>query len=163
MKTQKELGSVHLRIEGLDKERFKKLVEGHNTVEDMGVESLLDKGIDIIEHWFSAKNRWVWAAPQELIVSNSRLITLDELEQLLGVKKERTAKEIQEEIKALQRELEELRIVRVGDFVITGTGVIGVVSAINKSNYPYRVGNDWYCEVHKIDPNKTVKEVLGLD
>lgn len=161
MKTQKELGAVHLRIEGLDKERFKKLVEGHNTAEDMGIESLLDKGIDIIEHWFSGKNRWVWAAPEELIVSNSRLITLDELEQLLG--KQRTPEVIQAEIKSLQAELSELTKVKAGDVVISGKGHIFRCEGYDNSTHQALSAHIWYWDCTKIDPNKTVKEVLGLD
>lgn len=57
--------------------------------------------------------------------------------------------------------IKEEESVKVGDFVVTSTGIIGVVGTINKSAYPYKIGNDWYCKVNKIDPNKTVKEILG--
>lgn len=65
-------------------------------------------------------------------------------------------------MKKTQEELAELTKVKVGDVVITEWKSIGIVSAMDNSTCPYHVGNQWHPHATKIDPNKTVKEILGL-
>lgn len=159
MKTQEQLGAVHLRIEGLDKERFKKLVEGHS-VAAKGLHYYLNNVVKeiYIENWFNSHYKWISCNTPSIY---SKLITLDELEQLLG--KQRTPEVIQAEIKALQAELTELNKIKAGDVILTKCGKIGIASDVNKRyNHIVTLSHSIYSDCTKIDPNKTVKEILGL-
>lgn len=163
MKTQKELGAVHLLIEGLDKERFKKLVEGHEIVCDTTIEDELEDTLDGVEYYFIENSyfapNYKWVSTDS-VDENSKLITLDELEKLLG--KERTPEVIQAEIDKLQDELSELTKIKVGDVVISGKGHIFRCEGYDNSTHQALSAHIWHWDCTKIDPNKTVKEILGL-
>lgn len=160
MKTQKQLGNVHLKVEGLDIDRFKRLVDGHEVFQGLSIEVELDDGGDYIENFLYGSNaKWI-KVHKPAIESGSRLITLNQLEELLGV--ERTVEVVKSEIDALQKELEELTRIKVGDVVKDNKGRIGVVEDIDKSAILYFIGGFWSHTAIKIDPNKTVKEVLGI-
>lgn len=168
MKTQKQLGSVHLKIEGLDKDKFRKLVEGHNVWDGEDMEEVFEseqttesalRGIYIENCIRCQSARWVVT---DELDKNSKLIALDELEEMLVGKEERTPEVIQAEMNKLQAELIELTKVEVGDVVISGKGHIFRCEGYDASTQQALSGHTWHWGCTKIDPNKTVKEILGL-
>lgn len=78
--TNEQLGAVYLKKEGLDVERFKRLVKGMQDVNSLNAELSWD--LEFIEYWRNCGAPYRWIAthtPEE----DSKLITLDELEELL--------------------------------------------------------------------------------
>lgn len=110
-KTQQELGAVHLRIEGLDQERFKELVKGHKVINGRTIETELCCG-EFVENYMLLSGSYKWVSTKQ-VEGHSRLITIDELEQLLNPNPELTRQEklklaIQKR-EELDKEIEELQ------------------------------------------------------
>lgn len=83
MKTNKELGAVYLEVKGLDKERFKELTKGMN-FSKININYNLNHGlIENFIHKNEENSIWLGIRDKSLLEPNSRLITLDELEELL--------------------------------------------------------------------------------
>lgn len=80
VKTQHELGAVHLEKKGLDKERFKDLIKGHK-VYFIGIDLTLESRTKFIENW-SHQEGYIWIDTTQP-EPDSKLITLDELEEML--------------------------------------------------------------------------------
>ena len=80
--TNEQLGAVYLKIDGLDKERFKKLTEGMNWSYNYTEEEILKTlGFKYVENFCEhGYTRWVGSNRPE---AEAQLITLDELEERL--------------------------------------------------------------------------------
>lgn len=93
--TNEQLGAVYLKIDGLDKERFKKLTKGmkfYNTVEKE-----LNDGYSYIEYYNSIGGfEWLSTASAD---EDAQLITLDELEERLFTLPEKWCIKVTEENK----------------------------------------------------------------
>lgn len=84
MKEQQKVGSVHLRVSDLDRVRFMKLCERHNMSGSVSWHHLDYFGCEYIENWtdfnFEWRKCWITTNAPD---SESKLITLDELEKLI--------------------------------------------------------------------------------
>ena len=88
MKTNKELGAVYLEVDGLDKERFKELTKCMRFYNGDVNSELSYRFIENYIQEFGEKIEWIGLRSNILIDNSSKLITLDELEQLLKPKKD---------------------------------------------------------------------------
>lgn len=88
MKTNKELGSVYLEVDGLDKERFKELTNGMIFRSDDVDYNLRYSFIENYINDISKKCVWVGLHHEQAVEKSAKKITLDELEQLLNQKKD---------------------------------------------------------------------------
>lgn len=89
MKTNKELGSVYLEVDGLDKERFKELTNGMKFYE-RDVNCDLNSSM-LIENYVkesAEETEWIGLMYESSLEPESKKITLDELEELLKPKKD---------------------------------------------------------------------------
>lgn len=159
MKTNNELGAIYLEVEGLDKERFKKLTKGMEFW-GAGVDAELSDDKGYLENYGGSTDTFEWMTVNT-VFHDSRKITLDELEELLHGKK-RTAEVIQSEIDALQLELDELNKIKVGDVVMSKTGLMFICEGYDSPTREALKGSTWYFDCVKIDPSKSVNEILGL-
>lgn len=153
MKSQKELGAVHLKIEELDLSLFFALVGGkHNMSPKIGF-SIKNGGY--VENYYRQGEGFTWIQAQEP-EDGSKLMTLPEL---IKFNMPRTEADIKEEIAQLHAELKDLHKIKVGDFVYTDSGVFGIVDRIDTSSHPYLVGNHCCKGVTKVNEHMTLAQL----